>query len=314
MEKSTLRQLHQKYIASNQGKSESNMCVIRGVVRDFEERWPHGLDFQVRNVRTSHLEEWLGFHERRLKNSSYNRYAGVLKQIYELAVKDRIIAESPFKQVTTRWKRPQKPVRLVPTVGELEAIVMNIRSQRWSPYAEATADFIEFVGLAGLGQAEAASLTWGDVDFVQNCMSIRRHKTDVHFTVPIYPHLKPLMDRLRGNVGLKATPTTQVFKIKDGNKALTAACERLGIPHFTQRNLRECLIMRLWRSGLDKKLIAKWQGHRDGGALILSTYTEVFGSDDGEYESLQLAKLAPPANIVPLDDRQAMGNTSASAA
>jgi hypothetical protein len=60
--------------------------------------------------------------------------------------------------------------------------------------------------------------------------------------------------------------------------------------------------MRLWRSGLDKKLIAKWQGHQDGGALILSTYTEVFGSDDSEYESLQLAKLAPPANIVKLEE------------
>jgi len=302
VEKTTLRQLHHKFVASNRGKSDSNMCVIRGVIRDFEERWPHGLDFQVRNVRPSHLEEWLAVHERRLKNTSYNRYAGVLKQIYELAVKDRIIAESPFMQVATRWKRPQKPVRLIPTFGEFESIVASIRSQRWSPYAETTADFIEFVGLAGLGQAEAASLTWGDVDFVQNRMSIRRHKTDRRFTVPIYPHLKPLMDRLSVKAGVKATPMARVFMIKDGSKALTGACERLGLPHFTQRNLRQCLIMRLWKSGVDKKLIAKWQGHQDGGLLILSTYTEVFGSDDGDYERLQLAKLAPPPNIVKLED------------
>jgi hypothetical protein len=59
--------------------------------------------------------------------------------------------------------------------------------------------------------------------------------------------------------------------------------------------------MRLWKSGVDKKLIAKWQGHQDGGELILNTYTEVFGSDDAEYERLQLAKLAPPPNIVKLD-------------
>jgi hypothetical protein len=62
--------------------------------------------------------------------------------------------------------------------------------------------------------------------------------------------------------------------------------------------------MRLWKSGVDKKLIAKWQGHQDGGQLILDTYTEVFGSDDEAYEAQQLAKLEvvtapakPPAEV-----------------
>jgi hypothetical protein len=50
--------------------------------------------------------------------------------------------------------------------------------------------------------------------------------------------------------------------------------------------------MRLWKAGIDKKLIAKWQGHQDGGQLILDTYTEVFGGDDAEYEQQQLAKLS----------------------
>lgn len=43
---------------------------------------------------------------------------------------------------------------------------------------------------------------------------------------------------------------------------------------------------------MDKKLIAKWQGHQDGGQLIMDTYTEVFGDDDARYEQQQLAKLA----------------------
>ena len=129
-------------------------------------------------------------------------------------------------------------------------------------------------------------------------MSIRRHKTDQRFTVPIYPHLRPLMEQLRAEAGAKAAPRTLVFKIKDAKKALTNACERLGFPHFSQRNLRQCLIMRLWKAGVDKKTIARWQGHRDGGQLILDTYTEVFGADDAEYERLQLAKLTAPLNVV----------------
>jgi hypothetical protein len=37
-------------------------------------------------------------------------------------------------------------------------------------------------------------------------------------------------------------------------------------------------------------MIARWQGHRDGGRLIQSTYTEIFRSSDADYERQQLAK------------------------
>lgn len=75
----------------NKGKSESSQYVVRALIKDFEARWKHGLDFQVRNT-------------------SYNRYAGVVKQRYNLAVRDRIIAESPFLGVTTRWKRLKRRI------------------------------------------------------------------------------------------------------------------------------------------------------------------------------------------------------------
>jgi len=106
------------------------------------------------------------------------------------------------------------------------------------------------------------------------------------------------MERLKAKAGTNATALTPVLKIKDAKRALTGACERLNLPHFSQRNLRQCLIMRLWKQGIDKKLIAKWQGHSDGGQLIMDTYTEVFGSDDAEYERLQLAKLAPSPRVI----------------
>ncbi|WP_348212491.1 tyrosine-type recombinase/integrase [Luteolibacter sp.] len=291
VEKTTLKQLCVRFIAVSQGKADSTLCIIKAIVKEFENWWPYGPNPEVRNIRPSHVEEWLALHERRLKNTSYNRYAGILKQLFELAVNDRIIAESPFDRVRTRWKKPQTPVRRVPTLEQFQAIVDEVRSEKRSSHARESADFLEFLGLAGVGQAEASSLTWGDVDFTRNSMSFRRHKTDTRFPVPIYPHLRPLLERLRQEAGPKIEPAQLVLKIKDGKKALANACARLGLPHFSQRNLRQCLIMRLWKSGIDKKLIAKWQGHQDGGQLILDTYTEIFGADDAAYEMQQLAKL-----------------------
>jgi integrase len=314
VEKTTLRQLIQTFIAVNKGKSESSQTVISGVLTDFQAWWPYGSDFQVRNVRPSHLEAWLALEEKRLRNSSFNRVAGVIKQLFELAVKDRIIASSPFLGVSTRWKKPQTPVRRVPTIEQFEAIVASIRSQKYSRNAQATADFVEFLGLAGLGQAEASSLTWRDVDLVKGCMSVRRHKMDVRFTVPIYPHLRPLMERLLKKAGGNPAASARVLKILDAKRALISACERLELPRFSQRNLRQCLIMRLWRAGVDKKCISRWQGHRDGGQLILDTYTEVFGDDEADYDRKQLEKLtASTKAAAPLEPNRT-GATDAVAA
>jgi integrase len=121
-------------------------------------------------------------------------------------------------------------------------------------------------------------------------MGVRRHKTQAIFYVPIYAHLLPLLEKIK-NTGDDLSPEGRVFKINDGKKALSAACKRLNLHPFTQRNFRQFLIRRLWQSGVDYKLISKWQGHQDGGKLILDTYTEVFGSNDAIYESQQLSKI-----------------------
>ena len=68
------------------------------------------------------------------------------------------------------------------------------------------------------------------------------------------------------------------------------------LPNYSQRAIRRALIRQLWRAGIDKKLIAKWQGHSDCGKLIMDTYTEDFGSDDDAYEQMELKKIAPVMN------------------
>jgi integrase len=182
-------------------------------------------------------------------------------------------------------------VRHVPTQEQFEAIVKGIRSQEQNVDSDESADFIEFMGLAGLGQAEASSLTLEDIDWARARIRVRRRKTGELFHVPIYPHLKASLERLVQKFPASGPRSQKLFEIKDARKALTNACVRLGFPHYSQRNIRQVLIRRLWQSGVDYKLIAKWQGHQDGGKLILDTYTEVFGANDESYEKAQLAKI-----------------------
>jgi integrase len=292
VEKTTLDQLIQRYVLVTASLSESSRATDRSIIKKFLAWWPHGRDFQVRQVRPSMLDEWLAHEAPRLRNVSYNGYTGFLKQLFDIAVKDRILAESPARSLRVPWKKPQTPKRIVPTVEQFQAIVDSIRSQQYADTSQDSGDFIEFLGLAGVGQAEASSLTWGDIDWTRSRVHFRRHKTDTRFYVPIYAHLRPLLERMRQERRGRASASARVFKIKDAKKALSAACQRLKLPHFSQRNLRQSLIRRLIRAKVDVKSISKWQGHQDGGQLILDTYTEVFGDDDDAYERMQLAKIS----------------------
>jgi integrase len=151
------------------------------------------------------------------------------------------------------------------------------------------------MGLAGLGQAEASSLKWGDLNWEKGQLCVRRHKTRELFFPPIYPDLLPFLKKLHSKHPTPPSGDTLIFRIRDARKALCNACQRLKYPPFTQRSIRAYLIRRLWQAKIDIKLIAKWQGHNDGGKLMMNTYTEVFDGNDAAYVSAELAKLAAPS-------------------
>ena len=76
------------------------------------------------------------------------------------------------------------------------------------------------------------------------------------------------------------------------------ACKRLGFPNFTHRSLRRMFITRAIELGVDVKTIAEWQGHRDGGKLILQTYSHV--NPVHSNRMAQLMSDQEPENVVPI--------------
>jgi integrase len=153
---------------------------------------------------------------------------------------------------------------------------------------------VEFLGLAGLGQAEAAAIKRSDVDLDAGQIIVYRHKTDSGFAIPIYPQLRPLIEKLCA--GKKHGE--RLFSVNAAHRALTAACVRLGFPHFTHRSLRRMFITRAIERGVDVKVIAQWQGHRDGGQLILGVYSHV--RPVHSQRMAQLMSTDEPANVVPI--------------
>ena len=57
-------------------------------------------------------------------------------------------------------------------------------------------------------------------------------------------------------------------------------------------------ITRAIERGVDVKVIAEWQGHRDGGKLILQTYSHVRAVHSNRMA--QLMTTQEPDNVVPM--------------
>jgi integrase len=249
------------------------------VVAKLKQTW-FGIDsLPLRTVKPSQVQTWLAKHYGESSASYYNAALTVIRDALKLAARDRIIIESPADGL--KYRTRTKPIRLTPTFGQFKQIVADIRSQKFNRDAEQSGDFIEFLGLAGLGQAEAAALTRAHVDLDAGQFFPYRQKTKTGFAVPIFPQLRPLMEKLCA--GKK--PHERLFSILESRKALENACKRLGfvrelpdgslVPQFTHRSFRRMFITRAIERGVDVKVIAQWQGHQDGGKLILQTYSYV---------------------------------------
>ena len=136
------------------------------------------------------------------------------------------------------------------------------------------------MGLAGLGQAETSSLTWDDVHLDKGQIVTFRHKTKQGLVIPIFPQLRPLLEKrlklaIAANAGNPPVVGTKVFSVGDPRRAIEAACDQLKLPHYTSRSFRRFFITTAIERGVDVKVIAQWQGHRDGGKLILDPYSHV---------------------------------------
>jgi integrase len=262
----------------------------RAIVARLKQTW-FGIDsLPLRSVKLSQVSAWLSKHYGDMSASSYNQALTVIRDALAMAVADKIIIESPA--VGLKYRKPAKPIRLTPSFEQFKQIVDDVRAQRFNADAEQSADFVEFLGLAGLGQAEAASIKRSDVDLDAGRIIVYRHKTDIGFVIPIYPQLRPLIEKLcKGK-----THNARLFSISQARKALFASCKRLGFPSFTHRALRRMFITRCLERGIDVQTVSRWQGHRDGGKLILQTYGDVRGIHS--QRMAQLLSDQEPENVV----------------
>jgi integrase len=263
------------------------------IITRIKHTWHFARTQPMRDLKKSQVLTWLNEYYGDWSESYWNSALGLIRDALDMALGDHVIMENPAAALT--YRKRKKPIRLTPTFEQFNQIVADIRGQKFNGHdADQSGDFIEFLGLAGLGQAEAAAITRAHVDLDTGRIIVYRAKTDVGFAVPIYPQLQTLIEKLCN--GKK--PNDRLFAIVQARQALTNACKRLELPPYSHRSLRRMFITRAIERGVDVKVIAEWQGHQDGGKLILQTYSHVRPEHSNRMALLMSTDV--PENVVPI--------------
>jgi integrase len=285
----TLAELCDRYLKTIQHQKPKTIERKALIVRRMQDHWPTGKLTQVPKIKPSDVDVWLSRYN--FGPVSRNLHVACAKEIFDMATRDNVISRSPAAHL--RSTKLDKPIRRTPTVDEFKAIVASIRAQQYNADAEESADFVEFLGLAGLGQAEASALTRGDVDWRRQTITTFRHKTKSGFEIPLYPQLRDLVRRRTQNL---KSPNEPIFNIRSAKKAIANACTRLNLPQYSHRSFRRMFITCAIERGVDVKTIAQWQGHKDGGKLILTTYSHV--NPVHSHRMARLMSESEPVNVI----------------
>lgn len=138
-----------------------------------------------------------------------------------------------------------------------------------SSYSEA-ADMIAFLAYSGLRIEEARRLVWGDIGKESISVPDIKHATSrrtLYINASLANVIESLRRERRGN-----SSDDPVFTMESPRKALTNASIRLGLPHVRIHDLRHFFATSCIEAGINIPTVAKWLGHRDGGALAMRVY------------------------------------------
>lgn len=258
-----------------------------------KKEWPGGEGTPVRTIVPSDVLAFISNLEslpsrdgkrRKVSNSYRNHFGWALRGVFEVCVQDKAIDTNPAASFQGSADKGIK--RLTPTFEQFEAIVASIRGEKFSDTAQASADLVEFMGKAGVGNAECADLRWQDIDFSRGQIHLLRRKTGKAYTIKLYPRVRPLLERMRLE-SAHANHDDPVFCVRDPKKSLARACRQLRLPPYSPRAFRRMFITDALELGLDPGVVSRTQGHRDGGVLILRTYRHI----RPKFEDEQLERL-----------------------
>jgi integrase len=234
--------------------------------------WP-GLESRpVGKVSKDECEGWAERLAQKYSPTVYNNTVGTARMIFDVAVDSGARAMNPARSITKKRIRAHKLV--LPTPEQFEQFVTAIADGGgWC--SRGCADLVRFLSYGGFRKTEAANITWGDCDFNKEQIHVRVTKNGDPRFVPMIPEMKSFLRRLlTKRPDAKSEDAAMI--VKECQKSMDRAAKIVSLPcRFTHHTARHLFCTRALQCGVPPSTVSGWAGHKDGGALLLKTYSHL---------------------------------------
>jgi integrase len=245
------------------------------IVASITKTWPELGTAHPKDISKSDCERWAKGYASQYSATRYNNAVDVLRKIFQTAIESGSLYKNPADGLGKRT--PKRKHLELPTKEQFEQLVESVRKQgAWC--SQQCGDLIEFLAYTGARLDEAKHVRWSDVTEAGIWIHGGETGTKNHERrfVPLNSKLSALLQDLRDNPRYyRGDRSGYVLAVSECQKAIDKSCKKLNITRFTHHDLRHLFATRCIESGVDVPTVAKWLGHKDGGALLMKTYSHL---------------------------------------
>jgi len=222
--------------------------------------------------------------------TSVNRAIDTLRRILDIALASGQIHTNPVSVKPGEGRLKKKITRkklVLPSEAEAERLIKSMRESGSHGGWGVEASFLcRFLMATGARIGEIPLTKWRNVNREENTLYLPGYKTEASERyLPLFPQLPPLLREItewRKAVASRRkdrrdflAPTDSIFRIKECQKTIDAACIAVGVARLTHHDFRHLFATLCMEQKVPAPIVAGWLGHADGGVLVMNTYAHV---------------------------------------
>jgi integrase len=190
------------------------------------------------------------------KPASVNRELEVMRRIYNLAIREDMVAKNPCWKVTRLSERNSRD--RVFSKEELNSLVNELPKH--------AADIVTVAYYTGMRAGEIFGLTWDRVNMKEGYFNLTSKDTKTGEPRHVYftEEVRQILERLRKirHLSHQFVFTYKGNPVKSIKYSLARALERMGINDFRFHDLRHTYVSNARKAGVDRTVIMKLTGHK----------------------------------------------------
>ncbi len=267
-------QLYRQQLSENGEIKRRTREYYGEVLAALNKNWPALGATEVRKITRTQCREWAARFAKKSSPTRHNNTLAVLRHVLDVAIECGVIYSNPASAL--KRKSIRQKVLTLPSRAQFAAFIQTMETAG-SRDSRNCADFAQGMAFTGSRVGEARQIEWRDLEFETGIIVVRGDphegtKNSEVRRVPMIAEARALFERMRENRP-NESKDAKVFLVRECQKSMDRAAAHVGMGRITHHDLRHFFATVSIESGVDIPTVAKWFGHKDGGALAMKTYS-----------------------------------------